>query len=181
MLDMLQKSSILRIANVFFEEPTKAHYLMEISKKANIAHTSTKKHLLTLKKLSIITESKEKKGERIFPIYKANFHNENYKSYKRIYSLLKLKESKLIEFLKDALMPKSIVLFGSYRWGEDIEDSDIDLFIESKKKELNLSKFEKILGRSIQLHFKECFKDYPKELKNNIINGIVLSGYLEVF
>ena len=76
-------------------------------------------------------------------------------------------------------MPKTIVLFGSYRRGEDVEESDIDIFLECKKENVNVERFEKKLGRKIQLHFQENFNAYPKELKNNIINGIVLSGFLE--
>ena len=90
-----------------------------------------------------------------------------------------LSESGLIEYLEEKLFPKVIVLFGSYRKGEDMIDSDIDLFVECKKEELNLSLFEKKLKRKIQLHFKEDFNSFPKELKNNIINGIVLYGFLE--
>ena len=51
---MLQKCSIWKIAKVFFDEPTREHYLIEISKKSRLAHTSVKQHLLTLKALSII-------------------------------------------------------------------------------------------------------------------------------
>jgi len=78
-------------------------------------------------------------------------------------------------------MPKVIILFGSYQRGEDIEESDIDIFVEGKKEELNLDKFKKQLKRNIQLHFQEDFKKYPKELKNNIVNGIMLDGYLEAY
>lgn len=176
---MLQKCSILAVASVFFKEPTKDHYLLEISKKADLSHTSTKAHLQTLLKLSIIKESIEKKGDRKFPIFRAEIHNNNYKTYKKIFNLLKLQNSKLIDFLQDSFMPKCIVLFGSYQRGEDTEDSDIDLFIESKEDKVDVSKFAKMLNRNIQLHFKDNFKRYPKELKNNIINGVVLEGYLE--
>jgi predicted nucleotidyltransferase len=178
---MLQKCSILNVAGVFFKEPTKEHYLMEISKKASIAHTSVKKHLLILEKLSVIQKSVERKGKRKFPLYKANINNKTYRHYKRIYNLFQLEESKLTDFLKDNLMPKSIVLFGSYQKGEDLEDSDIDLFIECKEKKIELSHFKKLLNRDIQIHFKEDFAKYPHELRNNIINGIVLEGYLEAF
>lgn len=178
---MLQKCSILKVAGVFFKEPTKEHYLLEISKKAGIAHTSVKEHLKTLKKVSIIEESIEEKGRRKFPVYKANINNKEYREYKKIYNLLQLKESKLIDFLKDHLMPKSIVLFGSYQKGEDTEDSDIDIFVECKEEEVDISKFKKQLDRNIQIHFKENIKKYPNELKNNLVNGIVLEGYLEVF
>lgn len=178
---MLQKCSILTTAGVFFREPGRQHYLIEISKKAKLAHTSVKKHLSTLKKLSIIKESIEKKGKRKFPLYRADINNKTYKYYKKIYNLLQLKESGVIDFLKDELMPKAIVLFGSYQRGEDTEDSDIDIFLECKEKKLELSSFKKELNRDIQLHFRENFKKYPKELKNNIINGTMLDGYLEAF
>ena len=39
---MLQKNSIYKTLEIFFLEPTKEHYLIEISRKANIAHTSIK-------------------------------------------------------------------------------------------------------------------------------------------
>ena len=181
MLHMLQKCSILHVAGVFFNEPTKDHYLMEVSKEANLAHTAVKKHLLELKKMLIITEHSEKKGKRTFPIYKANINHKEYRKHKIIYNLIKLQESNLIVFLKDNLMPTSIVLFGSFQKGEDIESSDIDLYLECKKEDLKLEKFKKQLHRNIQLHFKESFNNYPPELKNNIINGLVLEGYLEVF
>lgn len=178
---MLQKCSIFKVAEVFFKEPSKEHYLLEISKKAGIAHTSVKNYLSELVKLTMIKEGIEKKGKREFPVYKANLTSRYYKDYKTIYGLVELKESGLIGFLKDRLTPKCMILFGSYQKGEDAESSDIDIFAECKEEKLDLSKFEKILGRKIQLHFKESFKKYPPELKNNIVNGSVLDGYLEAF
>ncbi len=176
---MLQKCSIMRTAKIFFNEPLKSHYLIEISKKSGLAHTSTKENLKQLKKLLIIKEFLEKRGKRNFPIFKANIESEEYKKYKRAYNFFQIEESGIANFLKSKLMPKSIVLFGSYSRGEDVEDSDIDIFIECKKENLNLGSFERKLNRKIELHFKEDFKKYPKELKNNIINGIILRGYLE--
>lgn len=178
---MLQKCSIFKIAGIFFNEPTKGHYLAEISKKAKLAHTSAKKHLKELTGLSIINETIEKRGNRKFPVYNAETESKEYRFYKRIYNLEKIKQSKLINFLKDNLMPNNIVLFGSYARGEDIESSDIDLFLECKKEEIILKNFESSLNRKIQLHFKDNFSDFPKELKNNIANGIVLDGYLEAY
>ena len=72
---MLQNCSIINVAGVFFKEPTKNHYLIEISKKSKLAHTSTKKHLITLKKQKIIKQINEKKGKRNFPGYIANLED----------------------------------------------------------------------------------------------------------
>jgi|SRR3989344_4384085 len=176
---MLQKSSIQRVLEIFFISPTKEQYLMNISRKIGLAHTSVKKNLDTLIKLGLIIETAEKKGNRKFPLYKADINNECFKKQKSVYNLASILESGIVGLVEGKLTPKSIVLFGSYRRGEDIETSDIDLFVECKKQALDLEKFEKKLSRKVELHFNEKFASYPKELRNNIINGIVLSGFLE--
>ena len=45
----------------------------------------------------------------------------------------------------------------------------------------DLERFEKSLNRKISLHFSDNFNKLPKELRNNIINGVRLAGYLEAF
>ncbi len=177
---MLQKSSMFKTKEIFFVEPSRKHYLTSISRNTKIAHTSIKKNIQTLQKEGFIKEIKEIRGTRTFPHFLANT-NRSFIEQKMIYNISTLLETNLITFLEEKLMPKAIVLFGSYRRGEDREDSDIDLFIESKNEQIDLKKFEKKLKRNIQLHFKETFTSYPKELKNNIINGIVLFGFLEGF
>ena len=178
---MLQKSTISKTAETFFLNPTKEHYLKDISRKIGVAHTSVKKNLNELVKEGLIKETVEKKGKRKFPIYKANINTKIFKKYKIIYNISSLIESNLIDFIEEKLMPRAIVVFGSYQKGEDTEESDIDIFVECKKEDLNLEKFEKKLGRKIQLHFNDNFTSYPKELKNNITNGVVLNGFLESY
>lgn len=176
---MLQKSSIERTTEVFFIEPTKKHSLADISRSIRLAHTSVKKNLNDLAKIGIIKGLLEKKGRRKFPIYSANTDSKLFKRYKVVHNILSILGSGLIEFIEERATPKSVVLFGSYQRGEDTEESDIDLFVECKKEDLDTKIFQKRLRRKIELHFKEDFTSYPKELKNNIINGIVLSGFLE--
>ena len=176
---MLQKSSMFRTSEIFFVSPTKKQYLMDISRSIGLAHTSVKKNLDKLVKLGLIIGSVEKKGKRKFPFYKANTDSKLFKEHKMIYNLSSILKSGMIEFIEEKLMPKSIVLFGSYQRGDDVESSDIDIFVECKEEELDLNKFEKKLDRKVQLHFKENFALYPTELKNNIINGIVMMGFLE--
>lgn len=181
---MLQNCNTLKVASVFFLEPTKEHYLKQISKKSNLAHTSVKKILEDLEKEGIIKEKKYQRGSRNFPFYFANTENNKYKQNKKIFNLDKIYSLGIIEFLKTEIMPENIVLFGSYLKAEDTEDSDVDLFVQAKTESLSektLRKFEKKLGRNIQLHFKEKFQDYNAEIKNNILNGLVLYGYLEPF
>ena len=181
MLQMLQKSSIWRTLKVFFAEPTKAHYLRDICRKINLSPTSVRNNLAELESLGLIWQEKEQRGLRKFPFYKANINEKSFRLYKRINNLEDLLECGLVEFLEEKITPKAIVLFGSFQRGEDVDESDIDIFIESKEDKVDLAKFEKVLQRKIELHFKENFSSYPKELKNNIINGIVVSGFLEGF
>jgi len=177
---MLQNCSLTKVASVFFREPTTPHYLKEISEKSKLAHTSVINYLALLKTKNIISLKLEKKGKRTFPIYVANIENASYRRYKIVYNLSVLLESGVIDVIKDAVMPKSIILFGSYLRGEDIEDSDIDLFVEAKERQLDLKKYKKKLNRKIQLHFKQDINAYPAELKNNIINGLPLYGAIEI-
>jgi predicted nucleotidyltransferase len=74
-----------------------------------------------------------------------------------------------------------IVLFGSYSRGEDIEGSDIDLYVETpKKRNFDLEKFENILKRRIQVfNYKNIREVLNIHLRNNIINGITINNFLE--
>ena len=78
---MLQNYTISSVASVFYKYPTKEQYRKGISRDIKLAHTSVKKYLDQLLKLSIIKEEVIEKGKRKFPIYKANLNNENYRKY----------------------------------------------------------------------------------------------------
>src|SRR3989338_7441936 len=86
----------------------------------------------------------------------------------------------LITEINGVLHPNCIVLFGSAAKGEDTEQSDIDLFVQAKRKSFDTIKAEKHLERKISLIFESDMKKVNKELRNNLANGIVLSGYFEV-
>ena len=76
--------------------------------------------------------------------------------------------------------PPCIFLFGSGAKGDYIKRSDIDLFLLSPEKEVDIIKYERKLGRKINLLCKERIPDLSPELLNNILNGIKLSGYLKL-
>ncbi|MFT4313378.1 MAG: nucleotidyltransferase family protein [Candidatus Woesearchaeota archaeon] len=176
---MLQKCNLWNVATVFFTEPETPFELMTISKKIQLAHTSVKKHLHTLIELQIIKTQKSQLGNKNNIVYTAKKRHPNYIHYKKIHNINALYKSRIIDYLTEKCQPNSIVLFGSYAKGEDTKTSDIDLFVESQEEKLKLEDFEQILHRKIQIHFKSYFQAFPPELKNNILNGIVLAGYLE--
>jgi predicted nucleotidyltransferase len=165
---ILQKCSLWNVATIFFVEPTKVHYIKEISRKINLAPTSVKKHIQELVKEGLIEET----DKEIFKGYLAKRDNPEFIFYKKINNLISFKSSKLTDYLKEHY-PKSIILFGSYDKGEDIETSDIDIFVESKKFKIDAEKFEKYLKRGIHILFKE---DAEKSLLAGINQGTILFG-----
>jgi len=176
---MIQKSTTQKILEIFFDEPTTKHYLKEISTKIKKAHTSATKVLIHLLKSNLIIKSYEKKGKRKFPFFTSNLEFERFSNMKKIHNLEKLYFSNLVKELTEKLMPKTIVLFGSYSRGEDIEISDIDLFVEAPEENVELAKFEKFLKRKINILFGKI-NNLEKNLKENILNGIVLEGAIEL-
>ncbi|MFW6142341.1 MAG: nucleotidyltransferase family protein [Candidatus Saliniplasma sp.] len=176
---MLQKYSTWKVAQVFFDEPTQDHYLREISEKAGLSHTSVKNHLEYLGRSGIVEVENLERGERTYPIYK-RVENDTFKFYKKLDIQYRLVSSGLLEFIEQKFNPDCMVLFGSAALGEDIEGSDIDIYVQANGEEVDLSDHEELFNRKIQLHFKERLEEYPKELVNNIANGIVVYGYLEV-
>ncbi len=103
---------------------------------------------------------------------------------KLLFNLKQLYDSGLVDYLKEKYFNPTIILFGSYSRGEDVEDSDIDLYIEgpSKIEVSELERFGRRLKRNIQIfNHKSLNLIKNPALKNNIINGIRLNGQLEVF
>ncbi len=100
---------------------------------------------------------------------------------KRVENLKNIYLSGLSNYLEEKLAGATIILFGSYSKGEDTENSDIDLaVIERKNKMLELEKYEKILNRKINTNFYDSWKKIDENLKNNILNRIVLKGGVEL-
>ena len=174
---MIQNYSRYRILQEFFDSPRKDFQMRELSRRAKLAQTSVINHLKELLKEQLII--KEKKG--IYPTFKANRDDEMFKLYKKNDLLLRMRQTGLVGFIYDSCLPDAVMLFGSASKGEDLEESDIDLYVQAREKKLNLQKYEKLLNRKITLFFKENFSELGNELKNNIINGIVITGYLKVF
>lgn len=104
-----------------------------------------------------------------------------FKTIKIHYYIKELFFSGLIHFLIETLNPSLIILFGSFRKGESDSESDIDLFVESPiKKELNLKKFEKKIGHSIDLFVEKNLEKLNANLFNNVVNGIKLYGSFKI-
>ena len=158
--------------------PTKRLRVRQIEREVNVPLPSAIRYAKELEEEGIL--KKEEMAEIM--VYSADRSSSIFLLEKRLFNLKTLFDCGLIEFLKRELSDPNILLFGSYSRGEDVEKSDIDLFIESSEEDLDLDKFEKKLGKEIQTFFyKKISFVRNKELANNIVNGVILNGFLEVF
>lgn len=169
---------------VFFDDPKPeglGFSLSEISRRSDLAHTSVKNHLEALESKELIDVREREAGGRTYPVYTANWENERFKHYKFLDMLYRIEGSGLLEELEGRMVPDCIVLFGSAARGEDLRDSDVDLYLQCEEREVDISSYEDLLRRNIQLHFAPDFGSLPSPLKNNVINGAVLRGYLTAY
>ncbi len=177
---MLQNNNKWKVLQLFFDKPLAEGglQLREISREIKLAPTSVKNYLKELVKECFVLEKKNRVQN--YPIYLANRDNEIFMFYKKLDILIRLNDSGLVNTIYDKCLPQVIVLFGSAARGEDTENSDIDLYIGAKEVEINLNNYENSLKRKINLFFEPKFTKLSLELKNNILNGVILKGYLEV-
>src|SRR3989338_5605791 len=100
---------------------------------------------------------------------------------KRADNLRLIYESGLEEILREKFPGCAVILFGSFSRGEDIHSSDIDIaLVGSKDKSVDIESAEKILMKKISINFFRSFRHIDDELRNNILGGILLSGWVEL-
>ncbi|MEM3373583.1 MAG: nucleotidyltransferase domain-containing protein [Candidatus Woesearchaeota archaeon] len=147
----------------------------QIAKSLNVSSPAVLKALPILKKLNYIIYEKDKETGRVS--IKLNLENRDIINYKRAENLKQIYESGLFDCLEKEFPGSTIILFGSYSRGDDLVNSDIDIaVINTEEKKINLSKFEKVLERKINLNFFDSFQNINKYLKENLANGILLAG-----
>lgn len=150
-----------------------------IARLLKVSPTAVAKATKQLKKEGLIKV--EKNGIMNLVSIELNRDNPRAVALKRAENLKLVQESGLTEFLEEKFPGTTIILFGSFSTGEDTEKSDIDIaVIGSKGKEINLTRYDKLLERTIFLHFYKDIGRIGKNLKSNIFNGIVLSGAIQL-
>lgn len=174
----LFKKSQFEVARLIFNHPNKIFHIRELEKLTKLSTTAVISALDSLGKYEIVKVEKTNITTNI----KANLESDNYSFYKRIYNLYMLK--KFINKLRNIYTPKTIVLFGSFARGEDIEQSDIDLLVITNKTSEDIkdlpSLCEKELNRKLNMHILTSLDKSSAEFKNAVANGIVLQGYLKL-
>lgn len=149
----------------------------EIAIKLNVSPTAIGKSVKNLEKKELITKTKTKTINFI----KLNRENHKTIELKKINNLSQIYTNGFKEFLEEKFAGATIILFGSYDKGEDTTNSDIDIaVIGRKEKNIDRKYYEEILQRQININFYGSFKEIHKNLKNNILNGSVLCGTIEL-
>ena len=173
---MITKNNTLKVMELFFKNPERKFHLRELERLTGLSMPGVRKIVLKREKEDLLCSERAKMVKNFYAS-----RNEKFIQVKRAYNLYSVFESGFLNFLRDKYEePEAIILFGSYCKGEDISKSDIDIaIITSKHKELNLSTFEKKLGRKIRL-YEIKIKEAEREFLNTLSNGIVLYGYLKI-
>jgi len=180
---LYKETAKLRVLEVLFLYPEKEFSMTDLAKEAGVAKSNIGKILEELRTKGFVEIIKLNVMWRI----KSSQQDEGFLRSKIIYNLNMVYQSGLAGFLVDFFKnPKSITLFGSFRKGEDTSNSDIDIAIEDEgAKEHRIMQLKELAGleartkRKIQIHLFNR-KNIDAGLFNNIANGIVLSGFLEV-
>ena len=175
---MIRKNIKETIREYFFLNPTSKLRVRQIEKTLKLPLPSVIRYCKELIKDGVLTIIKI--GNIVF--YTADRANENFLLEKKLFNIRQIFKSGLINYLRQELSNPVVVLFGSYVKGEDIEISDIDIYLETpSKKEISLDEFERKLQRKIQIFRHKNIQEIKNiHLVNNIINGITLNNYVKV-
>jgi predicted nucleotidyltransferase len=165
--------------NGLFARPEIAFTGRALANALSVSPTAIAKSLKGLEKEGLVKVEKDKGSGRL--AIKLNRDNSRVFHLKRAENLKAVYESGLVDYLGDSFPGAAIVLFGSYSFGEDTSASDVDIaVIGSKEKGSDLGKFSKILQREVRLNFYESLAGINKNLRESIINGIVLKGAMRL-
>src|SRR3989344_742636 len=151
--------TMMRFTRMFLDSPYTEFYLREAARKSKVSVFAAKKYADLLVGRGILRE--EKRANLRF--LKANLDNRAMRLTKTALEVEDIISSSLIKYLQENITAlSSIVLFGSVAKGEDNTESDIDLVIIGKESKINLSTFEKKLGKKINCHVFS-FIDWKKQ------------------
>jgi len=173
---MIEKNNTHKIMEFFLKYPERKFHLRELERLTKLSLPAVKKITEKLEKRDLLKSKKEKILKNIYAT-----RNQKFIQLKRAYNMHSLFSVGLIDYLKNIYEePEAIILFGSYSKGEDISKSDIDIaVIIPYHKKIDISKFEKKLARKIKIYEIQIEKA-EKDFLNTLINGIVISGYLNI-
>ena len=170
---MIEKSTVQRVLEIFFDNPSREFHLRELSRLLKLSMPTIISTTDKLVKEKLIIKEKGKVITKVM----ANRGYIDFARLKRLHNLELIYKSGIIIHLSESYnQPKAIILFGSFSRGEEIEKSDIDIAVLTNKRlNLDLSKYENILKKAVSVHEVSLDK-ISGEFRANLLNGIVLEG-----
>jgi len=166
----------------FFAYPSKEFSLNELCRALDISKKSTNEIILQLEKDGFIHKEVVGKLWRI----RANPKHIYFITKKIPQNIMHVYEGGIIEWINSNIPnAKAVILFGSYRWGEDIEGSDLDIAVEilgnEQPKIINLTMEKLGYKENVKINLFIFSRNYVDlNVFSNIANGITLQGFLEV-
>ena len=171
----------LTILTPFFNQPTAHYHIRELARKLDMNHASVRNHLNKLVDDGIL----QRQEGKLYVAYKAVIDTA-FLNLKLYHNLEQLRMSGLVEKLEEKYAYPTIVLFGSYAQARDDQNSDIDIcIITEAESKIKTTRFGTISKKPVNLHifpenkWKELITQ-KEAIVNSIVNGIVLSGELEI-
>ena len=152
------------LLELFFEDVYSEISVREYGRKRKLSPPTASKILKEYEKEKLLISSQ--KG--IYLFFRANKENSLFKDLAKSYWKYKLHAE--TGELHQKILFKNIILFGSLSKVENTKDSDIDLFVDIPRKNIDLKNIEKKLNRKVELHFRESLKN--PNLKKNIESGL---------
>lgn len=172
-----------RILYWFFSYPTRDFTLNEICRGAGASKTSAHDIILALYKDEFLEKTELGNLWRL----RANQRHPFFLTKKIPHNLDLIYNSEILDTIRQQHKNiRAVILFGSYRWGDDIETSDIDIAIEINGNEPvqtielgTISQFDYRTNVKVNLYLFSR-NNVDLNVFTNIANGIVLDGLLEV-
>lgn len=179
-------TGVQKLFELFFRYPDQDFTLSEIAKETKISKSTASRILARFEGAGMITIIPLGKSGHLWRI-RANYENPDFRNRKIVSNLAIIYDNNIVKYLNEVFgHPKAILLFGSFRKGEDTTGSDIDIAIETaEEKDLQIFTFKELevfeteVERKVKVYVFNR-KHIDLNLFNNITNGIVLSGFLEV-
>lgn len=152
-----------------------------------ISRILKKSHTTILRKINLLTEKNildyKKEGKNNVYFIKKNIASKHFIYQVEHYKLLKIIEKYpklaiILDDISEKIGEEIIILFGSYAKFSAKEDSDIDIYVESNKKELK----EKLRQISSKISLKMGIFDSNSLLIKEIIkNHVILKGVEKLY
>ncbi|MBU1203917.1 MAG: winged helix-turn-helix transcriptional regulator [Nanoarchaeota archaeon] len=171
-----------KVLNWFFSFPNRELSLSELAKGLGISKKTANRIVGQLVKEGFLNKVVIGRAWRL----SCNL-NHSYNYTKKIWwNVSWVYESGVLEEIRKIVKGwRTIILFGNYRKGDDVESSDLDIAVEVlDDKELEIREIKSVSigfrkNVKINLHIFNR-KRIDLNLFSNIANGIILDGFLEV-